>query len=416
MTAPTRDAFDVVIIGGGIAGNAVAATLARAGKSVLELERARVYGDRVLGEYFQPWGVAELRTLGLFDMLTNAGGVIITRVVPYDETEEPATSQAAAVAVDKILPGTPGGLSIAHPVTCEALAGAAVAAGVRLLRGVEGIELQFGGAPTVRYVLDGAERTARCRLVIGADGRNSVVRRRAGLPLHATEPRLLGAGLLVDGIRDWPPQQLSIGTEGDRVFFIQPQTAGRGRLYLMYAADQRQRFTGTGAARDFLAGFVLGCVPHCDGIANAKPAGPCAAYPMNDTWMDCPVGEGFALVGDAAGYSDPHFGQGLSVAARDARMVSDLLLVSNDWSPSALKPYVEERAERMRRLRFSTAMLITLRGEFTPAARERRRRARQRMRANPELALWYRAGGVGPDAVPPSAFDDRVRERLFAPA
>jgi hypothetical protein len=61
-------------------------------------------------------------------------------------------------------------------------------------------------------------------------------------------------------------------------------------------------------------------------------------------------------------------------------------------------------------------MLVTLRGEFTPEARERRRRARQRMRANPELALWFRAGAVGPDAVPASAFDDRVRERLFAPA
>jgi 2-polyprenyl-6-methoxyphenol hydroxylase-like FAD-dependent oxidoreductase len=410
--APARDMVDLVIIGGGIAGNALAAVFARSGKSVLVLERATVYRDRVLGEYFQPWGVAELRTLGLFEMLTRAGGAVITRVVPYDETEEPAASEAAAVAFDKMIPGVPGGLSIAHPVTCEALAAAAVAAGARLVRGVERIELQREGAPTVRYLADGAERTARCRLIVGADGRNSSVRRRAGLPLHATEPRLLGAGLLVDDIGDWPPQQLSIGTEGDRVFFIQPQTGGRGRLYLMYAAEQRERFTGSSAARDFLAGFILGCVPGCDGIASAKPAGPCAAYPMNDTWMDCPVGEGLALVGDAAGYSDPHFGQGLSVA----RMVSELLLASNDWSPRALEPYVEERAERMRRLRFSTAMLVTLRGEFTPEARERRCRARQRMRANPELALWFRAGAVGPDAVPASAFDDRVRERLFAPA
>jgi 2-polyprenyl-6-methoxyphenol hydroxylase-like FAD-dependent oxidoreductase len=137
---------------------------------------------------------------------------------------------------------------------------------------------------------------------------------------------------------------------------------------------------------------------------------------MNDMWMDCPVADGLALVGDAAGYSDPHFGQGLSVAARDARILSELLLARNDWSPTALKPYVEERAERMRRLRFSTAMLTTLRGAFTPEARKRRRRARQRMRANPELALWFRAGAVGPDAVSASAFDDRVRERLFAPA
>jgi hypothetical protein len=36
------------------------------------------------------------------------------------------------------------------------------------------------------------------------------------------------------------------------------------------------------------------------------------------------------------------------------------------------------------------------------------------MRANPEFALWFRAGVVGPDAVRASAFDDRVLERLFA--
>jgi hypothetical protein len=63
---------------------------------------------------------------------------------------------------------------------------------------------------------------------------------------------------------------------------------------------------------------------------------------------------------------------------------------------------------------FSTAMLLTLRGEFTLEARERRRRARQR--ADRELAQWFRAGAVGPETVPASAFEDRVRERLFAPA
>jgi 2-polyprenyl-6-methoxyphenol hydroxylase-like FAD-dependent oxidoreductase len=416
MTARTRDAFDVVIIGGGIAGNALATVLARAGKSVLVLERSTVYRDRVRGEVCHAWGVAELLTLRLFDTLMRAGGTVLTRSVPYDETEEPAAVDATAAALDKMIPDVPGALSIGHPVACEALGGAAAAAGARVLRGVERIELQLGGAPTVRYLLDGAERAVRCRLVIGADGRDSTVRRRAGLPMHATEPRLLGAGLLVDGIRDWPPQQLSIGTEGDRVFFIIPQAGGRGRLYLMYAAHQRRRFTGASAARDFLDGFRLECVPSHDGIVNARPAGPCAAYPMNDAWTDCPVADGLALIGDAAGYSDPHFGQGLSVAARDVRIVSELLLASNDWSPAALKPYVEERAERMRRLRFSTAMVLTLRGEFTPEARERRRRARQRMRADPELGLWLRAGVVGPHAVPASAFDDRVRERLFAPA
>ena len=73
---------------------------------------------------------------------------------------------------------------------------------------------------------------------------------------------------------------------------------------------------------------------------------------MNDTWTDRPITDGLALIGDAAGYSDPHIGQGLSVALRDVRVLSELLLAGEDWSPAALRPYAEERAERMRRLRF----------------------------------------------------------------
>src|SRR5262245_2243392 len=135
---------------------------------------------------------------------------------------------------------------------------------------------------------------------------------------------------------------------------------------------------------------------------------------MNDTWTDSPVTNGLALIGDAAGYSDPHIGQGLSVALRDVRVLSELLLASADWSPGALRPYAEERAERMRRLRFCNALATTLRGEFGPKARDRRRRARALMQAEPELGRWRRAYMAGPESVPAPAFDERVYERLCA--
>ena len=189
----SRESFEVVIIGGGIAGNALAVVLARAGRSVLVLERSAVYRDRVRGELFQPWGVAEARRLGLYEVLMRAGGTHHTRAVPYDETIEPAEAEAAAVALDKILPDVPGSLGVGHPAACQALSTAAVAAGARL-RGVEGAQVEIGRMPAVRYSIDGTEYAAQCRLAIGADGRESAVRRRAGIPLHAIEPRLLGAG------------------------------------------------------------------------------------------------------------------------------------------------------------------------------------------------------------------------------
>jgi hypothetical protein len=115
---------------------------------------------------------------------------------------------------------------------------------------------------------------ATCRLVVGADGRDSGVRRRAGIVLHAVEPRLLGAGLLVEDLSEWPSHELTIGTEGDVVFFVLPQGAGRARLYLMYSVDQGRRFTGPTAARAFLDTFSLACMPESECIVRAKPAGP----------------------------------------------------------------------------------------------------------------------------------------------
>ncbi len=415
MEAVPREAFEVIIIGGGIAGSALAAVLAKAGRAVLMLERSKVYRDRVRGEVFQPWGVAEARRLGLHETLTRAGGTHHTTFVPYDETVEPAEAEATAIALDKILPGVPGTLGVGHPRACEALSMAATAAGARVIRGVESGEVQLGRSPTVRYSLDGAGYAARCRLVIGADGRDSAVRRRAGITLHATEPRLLMAGLLVEDLRGWPEHHSTIGTEGDLVFFVVPQGAGRARLYLLWSCDRPRRFAGPAGPRAFLNSFAFACIPNSDCIVEARPAGPCATYPMNDTWMDRPLTDGLALIGDAAGYSDPHIGQGLSVALRDVRVLSELLLTGEDWSPAALQPYAEERAERLRRLRFCNALATTLRGEFGPEARARRRRARELMQSEPELGLWRRAYQAGPESVPASAFEERVYERLCAP-
>jgi len=131
-----REAYEVVIIGGGIAGNALATVLARVGRAVLVLERSTVYRDRIRGELFQPWGVAEARRLGLYEVLMRAGGTHHARAVPYDETMEPADAEAAAVALDKILPDVPGSLGLGHPAACQALTTAAVTAGAGVLRGI----------------------------------------------------------------------------------------------------------------------------------------------------------------------------------------------------------------------------------------------------------------------------------------
>ena len=56
---------DVLIVGAGILGSALAVTLGRQGRSVVLLEKSLKEPDRIVGELLQPGGVAALEKLGL---------------------------------------------------------------------------------------------------------------------------------------------------------------------------------------------------------------------------------------------------------------------------------------------------------------------------------------------------------------
>lgn len=127
----TAERMDVVVVGGGIAGSALAAALAGDGYQVLLLERQTVYRDKVRGEVINCWGVVELLELGLEECLLKAGGTYVDRFVGYDETVDPEVAQANAIPLDQMIPGIRGVLDVGHPEACEALATAAAEAGPR---------------------------------------------------------------------------------------------------------------------------------------------------------------------------------------------------------------------------------------------------------------------------------------------
>ena len=184
-----------------------------------------------------------------------------------------------------------------------------------------------------------------------------------------------------------------------------PQGDGRARLYLGFGLDQPRRFTGPGGPQAFLDAFRFECMPDSEALADATPVSPCATYANEDTWVDVPVRDGVVLIGDAAGWNDPITGQGLSIAMRDVRVVSEMLQASDDWSAAAFAPYVEERRERMRRLRFGASLQAAIYNEFGPDAAARRLRAWSRFEAEPELfAADRRQRWSAPSWRPPEVF------------
>lgn len=72
--------YDVLVIGAGIAGCAIATGLAKQGRRVVIVERSLREPDRMVGELLQPGGVAALSKLGLGDCLE---GIDATPVEGY---------------------------------------------------------------------------------------------------------------------------------------------------------------------------------------------------------------------------------------------------------------------------------------------------------------------------------------------
>ncbi len=405
--------YDLIIVGGGIGGGALATVMARAGKSVLLLEQSEVYEDKVRGEWISPWGVAETKRLDLYDTLMAAGGHHLTRHVGYGPGHDPAEAERLAMDLGMFVPDVPGPLCIGHPHHCQTLFDAAGAAGVDARRGVTVHEVVVGSRPGVRFNHAGGEHSHSARLVVGADGRMSSVRKAAGVTLNRDEPHHWFAGLLVEGADGWDETVQGTGTEGDFHFLAFPQGEGRVRIYGGYRLEETKRFAGPDGARRFLDAFGVQCSPMNQAIVEAQPAGPLLSYHNADAWTDEPFGEGFVLVGDAAGWNDPILGLGLSITYRDVRLVSEILLASDDWCAEALRPYGEERYERLRRLRFAAGVFSRLEVEFGAEAEARRTDFARRAAADPSLRMYGLATLGGPELVPPDYFTEESRARIL---
>ena len=119
------------------------------------------------------------------------------------------------------------------------------------------------------------------------------------------------------------------------------------------------------------------------------------------------------LIGDAAGWNDPINGLGLSITYRDVRIVSDILKDTPEGDGPDFAAYAEERAERMRRLRFAGRLQATLDMEFGETAKARRLSYHTRKAEDPTLGLHGIAIMAGPESVPEEFFTDAHRARVL---
>src|SRR4051794_28433811 len=187
--------FDIIVVGGGLAGAALARSLAEAGGRVLVLERTRRFQDRVRGEVVSPWGVTEAKTLGLYDPLIRS----CAHMVRWTTT---LNGQAPSKRRDLVetTPGHNGFLDFYHPAMQEVVLELAAHAGAEVRRGVTVTGVSTGQPVEVSMRGNGHLEKTTARLVVGADGRASQVRNWGGFTLERDPQRLIMAGALHEGL------------------------------------------------------------------------------------------------------------------------------------------------------------------------------------------------------------------------
>jgi 2-polyprenyl-6-methoxyphenol hydroxylase-like FAD-dependent oxidoreductase len=318
---------EILIIGGGIAGAGLATVLARAGHDVTVVERAPRFIDRIRGEFVHVWGVGELRRANLLDIAIDRAGA---RVLPF-WTKYTDAAPGTPYRWSDDFPDAIGTLTFSHPALQQALLDTAAEAGATVLRpaSLAGIEWE-DEQPVVTIETRRDHQTFRPRLLVGADGSHSAVRRELGGEGVTDEPHHAIGGALVHGI-DLPDDSAHQAYFPGGFSMIFPQGNGLSRVYYVCSTEEMETLrrapqptTIIDRLREMLP---AGVTTHATSVG--APAG---FFPNSETIATVTWGPGTVLIGDAAGSNDPSQGHGLSLVFRDIRDLTERLAGTDDWA------------------------------------------------------------------------------------
>jgi menaquinone-9 beta-reductase len=329
--APSRrlaavEQVDVVVVGARLAGCAVAAPLARAGRRVVVLDRMGFPSDQLSTHLLMPAGTSELAKLGALPQIL----ALKPSRVRWARIEVEGIS-----ALERLRPAADGidyGVCVPRDLQDVQLVRAAREQGadVREHCTLQSLCWRGGRVVGVRYRdRDGAEHELASTLLVGADGRRSTVAALVGAwtPYRISRN---GRGVVFCYLEDPLAGAIEAETysqwrEGDSFAFAFPSTpVGRLLILLMGHRDE------VSDARADPERYWQRKLAEHQGLA-ARVAGAPAGTKLRSTgetpaFFRASSGPGWALAGDAGHFKDPVTGQGMRDAMFAGRTLAERVL------------------------------------------------------------------------------------------
>jgi len=282
---------EICIVGGGPAGLAAALALAQSGREVTVLDCALPPIDKACGEGLLPDSLAALHKLGvtLQGMGTELKGI---RFI----------GAQARVASD--FPNGLG-LGVRRVLLHEQLAVGAEQMGVRLLWGVKNVRTERG---CVRF--DGG--SIETRLIVGADGQKSSVRKQAGLDHCKSEKRRYGFRRHY-AVTPWSRYVEVYWGDGFQIY-VTPVFENQVGVALL-SRDSHLRLDAALGRMPALAKRLAGADPVTPEMGSLS-----VSRTLRRVYCD-----GYVLLGDASGSVDAITGEGMCLAFRQSAALVNAL-------------------------------------------------------------------------------------------
>ena len=311
-----REQVDVAIVGGGIAGPAMAAALASTGWRVLLVERSADPIDTARGDHLQPKTCEWLQDWGVLEELFSRGA------------EKRLGARYLTPEGDTVLPVPCDQLDIPHPyfvylnheLICEALlAVAARNPNFVLWRPAAALPMQTSAGFGLRVDYDGKSCEVDAGLIVAADGRTSRFRRAAGIDAETyayANPMLtfFARRTLAD-----PRNDVRAYFTASGVISVIPRTGDGWKIGLPVPPGELPGWRQAGSEE--IAGRFAAWIPE---IAGVRPefAG---VYPITRMTAAQWTEKNLVLLGDACNTLHPGRSQGMNVAMRAANRLAQLL-------------------------------------------------------------------------------------------